>query len=172
MANKKIKKTNSKNKKQSKEKYNKTHFYIALAILILLAITIVVISNLKVCDNCVKEDDNDNNQNVERKVNLNEEITKDREVENLLITNSYLYAEIRDDKIVSSKFTAIINNNTGSDREIESFDIIFKDKDGKEIVTLLGYVGGVVPNGGTKSIESNVDIDLSDAYSIEYSINK
>lgn len=103
---------------------------------------------------------------------MNEGITNDREVEGFLITNNYLYTETRDDKTVSSKFTAIVNNNTGSDKEVKSFDIIFKDKDGKEIITLLGYVGQTIPNGESRSIESNVDIGLLDAYIIEYKLNK
>lgn len=181
MANKKVKSAKEKAKKVNKEsksklleRYNKTHFYIVLAILVLLSITIVVINNLKACDNCVKEDGNGEeiNQNVKREVNLNEEITKDREVEGFLITNNYLYTETRDDKTVSSKFTAIVNNNTGSDKEVKSFDIIFKDKDGKEIITLLGYIGQTIPNGESRSIESNVDIGLLNAYSIEYKLNK
>ena len=181
MANKKVKSAKEKAKKVNKEsrsklleRYNKTHFYIVLAILVLLSITIIVINNLKTCDNCVKEDGTGEeiNQNVKREVNLNEGITKDREVEGFLITNNYLYTETLDDKTVSSKFTAIVNNNTGSDKEVKSFDIIFKDKDGKEIITLLGYVGQTIPNGESRSIESNVDIGLLDAYIIEYKLNK
>ncbi len=40
------------------------------------------------------------------------------------------------------------------------------------ITTIPGYVGDVIKNGETRTINSSIDIDLSNASSIEYSVKK
>ena len=59
---------------------------------------------------------------------------------------------------------------TNEDKEVRIFYIHVKDKNGDEIVTLQGYVGGVVPAGQTREITSNVDRNLDNAYKVEYEL--
>ncbi len=59
----------------------------------------------------------------------------------------------------------------GDKADIDSFDAIIKNKRGKEIDVLSGYVGGL-KKGETKIIQIKTDKDLSDAYEINYTVYK
>ena len=59
----------------------------------------------------------------------------------------------------------------GNKADIESFDAIIKNKRGKEIDVLSGYVGGL-KKGETKIIQIKTNKDLSDAYEINYTVYK
>lgn len=99
------------------------------------------------------------------RVNDNFGVIEDKELNGLKFTNtSLIYSDN------SSKLKTLVTNNTDSDIEVKIFDIYVKDKDGNNIVTLVGYVGEVVPRGNSREIESYVDMNLKDAYSIEYKI--
>lgn len=50
-------------------------------------------------------------------------------------------------------------------------NIVIKDKDGKLLVTLQGYVGGSILAGLTREITSSVNMNLANAYEIEYEIS-
>lgn len=103
----------------------------------------------------------------EDKFNTNEEVIKDQVVEELKLTNTSLKV---DDNY--STLVTLVSNPTSEDKEVRVFNIYVKDKDGKEIVTLQGYVGDVIPAGESREITSNVDMDLSKAASIDYEIVK
>lgn len=103
----------------------------------------------------------------EDKFNTNEDVIKDQVVEELKLTNTSLKV---DDNY--STLVTLVSNPTSEDKEVRVFNIYVKDKDGKEIVTLQGYVGDVIPAGESREITSNVDMDLSKATSIDYEIVK
>lgn len=103
----------------------------------------------------------------EDKFNTNEDVIKDQVVEELKLTNTSLKV---DDNY--STLVTLVSNPTSEDKEVRVFNIYVKDKDGKEIVTLQGYVGDVIPAGESREITSNVDMDLSKAISIDYEIVK
>ena len=65
-----------------------------------------------------------------------------------------------------------VSNNTGADYNLNEFNITVKDKDGNVMSNLKGYVGGTIPNGEKRTINTSSDLDLSKATSIEYSISK
>ena len=115
---------------------------------------------------CVKDKTTtDNKTTVE--VNNNEEVTKAQNIEGITITNTSLVYE---DGI--SYLKATVTNNTGSDYKLNEYKINVKDSDGNIIVTMPGYIGSVLKNGESKTINTMISEDLSKAYSIEYEVVK
>ena len=117
-------------------------------------------------DKSKNEDKKDDNKTTVE-VNNNEEITKNQNIEGIEITNTSLVYE---DGI--SYLKATVTNNTGSDYELNEYRINVKDNDGNIIVTMPGYVGSVLKNGESKTINTMISEDLSKAYSIEYEVVK
>ena len=117
-------------------------------------------------DKSKNEDKKDDNKTTVE-VNNNEEVTKAQNIEGITITNTSLVYE---DGI--SYLKATVTNNTGSDYELNEYKINVKDNDGNIIVTMPGYVGSVLKNGESKTINTMISEDLSKAYSIEYEVVK
>ena len=117
-------------------------------------------------DKSKNEDKKDDNKTTVE-VNNNEEVTKDQNIEGIMITNTSLVYE---DGI--SYLKATVTNNTGSDYELNEYKINVKDNNGNIIVTMPGYVGSVLKNGESKTINTMISEDLSKAYSIEYEVVK
>ncbi|MBE6159925.1 MAG: hypothetical protein E7157_02635 [Lactobacillales bacterium] len=99
--------------------------------------------------------------------NTNEGVIEDKEVEGLKLTNTSLVSTKNGATLVTA-----VTNPTKEDKEVRIFNIYVKDKEGNTIVTLQGYVGGVVPAGETREITSNVDMNLDKAHKVEYEILK
>ena len=117
-------------------------------------------------DKSKNEDKKDDNKTTVE-VNNNEEVTKDQNIEGITITNTSLVYE---DGI--SYLKATVTNNTGSDYELNEYKINVKDNNGNIIVTMPGYVGSVIKNGESKTVNTMISEDLSKAYSIEYEVIK
>ncbi len=131
----------------------------------LLALLLVV--TLVTGCGCTKKDNKKNNAKDDVKVNTEENVIKDQTFEGLTFTNTSLTTT----NGVSTLITEV-SNSTGSDYTLEEFTITIKNKDGEVITTIPGYVGDVIKNGETRTINSSIDIDLSNASSIEYSVKK
>ena len=116
---------------------------------------------------CAKKDNKKDNTKDDVKVNTEENVIKDQTFEGLTFTNTSLTTT----NGVSTLITEV-SNSTGSDYTLEEFTITIKNKDGEVITTIPGYVGDVIKNGETRTINSSIDIDLSSASSIEYSVKK
>ena len=118
---------------------------------------------------CSKKDDNKGNGTKEPDVivNTEEDVIKDQTFEGLTFTNTSL-------TVVDGISTLMtqVSNDTGSDYTLDEFTITVKDSEGNIVTTLPGYVGDVIRNGETRTINSSIDIDLSKASSIEYSVKK
>ena len=71
-----------------------------------------------------------------------------------------------------SSFGASVTNTTEKDVVIEQIDVTIKDKDGKALITLPGYIGGTIKPNESKNIISTTDMDLSKADSVSYKINR
>lgn len=100
-------------------------------------------------------------------VNTNEDVIKDQEVETFKLTNtSLVYVDG-----MSTLVTEVKNDSTET-AYIKSFNIIVKDANGNQMLTMLGYIGEEIPAGETRTITSSTDMDLSKAGAIEYTINK
>ena len=137
----------------------------------IINITLMLLVCLTLVTGCGKdksknEDKKDDNKTTVE-VNNNEEVTKDQNIEGIMITNTSLVYE---DGI--SYLKATVTNNTGSDYELNEYKINVKDNDGNIIVTMPGYVGSVLKNGESKTINTMISEDLSKAYSIEYEVVK
>lgn len=101
-------------------------------------------------------------------VNTNPGVTDNKEQNGLKYTKGSL---IRENGL--STYTVYVQNQTGSDYPVVSIDVIFKDKDGNEIKRSTGTIAGEsIAAGETKVITIATDMDLSNAYTIEYSENK
>lgn len=137
----------------------------------IINITLMLLVCLTLVTGCGKdksknEDKKDDNKTTVE-VNNNEEVTKDQNIEGITITNTSLVYE---DGI--SYLKATVTNNTGSDYELNEYKINVKDNNGNIIVTMPGYVGSVIKNGESKTINTMISEDLSKAYSIEYEVIK
>ncbi len=97
----------------------------------------------------------------------NKELIKDQIVENVTITNIALST-----KNGKSVFSAKINNLTSDLLEIKSINILVRDKESNELITLTGYFGGVLEPEGHQTITAETPTDLSQAKTIEFSLNK
>ena len=102
---------------------------------------------------------------VDDKYNTNEGVIEDKTVGELKLTNSSLLTEEN-----SSTLVTLVTNPTDKNISVRIFNIYVKDKDGNEIVKLQGYVGGEVPAGESREITSSVDMNLSNAHTVEYEI--
>ncbi len=100
-------------------------------------------------------------KNIELNNNVN--VIKDQTLENLNITNVSLTIS----KNKTSTFSADVTNNLDSN-DIEYINIIFKDKNGNIITTLLGYVGLELKKGDMTKIYTETNIDLRNVDSVEY----
>ena len=136
---------------------------INITLMLLVCLTLVTGCGKDKSKNEDKKDDN--KTTVE--VNNNEEVTKDQNIEGITITNTSLVYE---DGI--SYLKATVTNNTGSDYELNEYKINVKDNNGNIIVTMPGYVGSVIKNGESKTVNTMISEDLSKAYSIEYEVIK
>lgn len=129
---------------------------------LLVMLSLLLVVGLATGCGCSKKE-----EKKEDKYNTNEDVIKDQEVEELKLTNTSLKVDNNYSTLVT-----LVSNPTSEDKEVRVFNIYVKDKNGNEIVTLEGYVGDVVPAGESREITSNVDMDLSNAASIEYEIVK
>ena len=101
------------------------------------------------------------------KVNTNENVIKDQEVEGLTMTNTSLVYENGTTTLVTE-----VTNNTKEDYPVKRIKITVKDKEGNIITTLIGTIADTLKPGESRIIDSDTPIDLSEAESIEYSVIK
>lgn len=71
-----------------------------------------------------------------------------------------------------SKFTVEVVNDNKEDYNLKTINVIFKDSEGKEITTLLGYIGDSLSPNEEKVLDISIDQEISGISSIEYIINK
>lgn len=99
--------------------------------------------------------------------NTAKEVIKDQKVESFKMTNTSLIYDGKQSTLVTE-----VTNTSDKTEHIKTFNILVKDKDGNEMITLLGYIGEEIPAGETRTITSGTNKDLSKAADIEYSINR
>lgn len=99
--------------------------------------------------------------------NTNAEVMKDFELNGLKFSNIALITDG-----TTSYLTMDVTNPTGALIKMQSVDIILKDKDGKVLTTALGYFGGEVPAGETRTISWQTEMDLTKAVSKEVSVTQ
>lgn len=100
------------------------------------------------------------------KTNNNENIIKEQVVGNLLLNQVSLTYEKG-----TSTFSVQITNQTSESVAVNQFDITFKTKNGSVIATLQGTLGDSLDGNTSIVITMTSDIDLTEAYSLEYNIS-
>ena len=137
-----------------------------------LCLGLVAVSALTTFAGCGKKEEKNNDDIkgndepiVEEKNNTNEGVVGDKEMNGLKFTNSSLTFTDNNSTLITT-----VTNTTEEDVYVRIFNIHVKDKDGNLIISLLGYVGVVIPAGQSRDIDSNVDMSLENAYTIEYEI--
>lgn len=105
--------------------------------------------------------------------NNSENVNKKQSNDNdMLINQNYDGLEFVNVKISNNEIVTVVINNTGYTYEGSKFKIKIMDESGNTIKEIIDKVSEKVENGTTKTIKTKVNIDLSKASSIEYSIIK
>lgn len=110
------------------------------------------------------ENNGDNQTEVKEPVaNTDSNVIAEATIDGLRINNISLITEGE-----SSTFTADVTNTTDQTVDVKSFNIILRDENGAELVTLLGYVGTTIAPGSSSTISTSVEMDLTGVKSVEY----
>lgn len=133
----------------------------------ILNLMVIFVFTITVATGCGCENKDKEEKKEETKVNTNEEVIKDQTVDVLTFTNTSLVYEDN-----NSKLQTTVTNTSDEDVYLAEFLIHVKDENGAEIVTMRGFVGGVVEAKSSKVINSVYGDDLTTAASIEYEIVK
>ena len=123
---------------------------IAVVVIILVAgVTFLLLNNKTTTDK--KETKKDTKEAITA-----QEVIKDESFNGLNFTNTTFIKE-------NEQYTLQMDVTNPSDKEInlEEVNIVLKDKDGNELVTLLGYIGDPMKPSETRTITSAVTMDLS-----------
>ena len=95
------------------------------------------------------------------------EVTKDTKIKGLDLTD----IAITFSKETGSTYSAKIINNTSETVNIDSFDVIFKDKDDNVLTSITLFVGGDMVPKQENIIKSTFLEDVTSATKVEYKIN-
>ena len=172
--------------KKSKEnkKMNKKGIIIAILVILLVigVVTGVIIykNNSKVNNNQSGQQENQDetaslidmnnteNAKIESgvKENTSENISKDRKLGNLSITDIKLSAQ---DGVTS--FTATVKNDSNTDFAGGIVKISFTNKDGSNYAELEAYIPEIVA-GGTNAINAGTTADIANAYDFTMELEK
>ena len=128
-----------------------------------IKIILIGIIGLNIITGCFKKEE----KKEEVKVNTNENVVKDQEVEGLKMTNTSLVYENGTTVLV----TEVINEKE-EDITVKRIRIKVKDKEGNILTTLIGTIADTIKPGESRTIETETPLDLSKAESVEYSIEK
>lgn len=115
---------------------------------------------------CKNKNKESKKQELDFKVNF--DISKEKEINGLKISNIQLVIE----NTGVSKYSAIVTNTTDKVYKLKQINIKLLDKKGKELTTLLSYIGPSLSAGESRNINLNIEKDLTKAYDIEYEIKK
>ena len=114
---------------------------------------------------CDKESGKKKSEEEGIKVNTNENVIKDQELEVFKFTNTSLIYENG-----TSVLETTVTNTSDQAQYLKEFKILVKNEAGEEIITLTGFIGDSIAAQETKTISSSYGDDLTKAASIEYSI--
>lgn len=101
---------------------------------------------------------------VENKVNLNDQVIEDKKFNNFSTHNTSI---IYDQGITT--FKTVLKNN-GEDININNVKVKFYNKNSTEIITLTKKIDKLINNNESIQVVVITDIDLSEAFKIDYFI--
>lgn len=132
-------------------------------------ITIFILISLLIFTGCGCRKKQDNNENNTPKVN--EEVLKEKQVKELKIKN--ISMELTDNN-TTTVFTIELENTSEKDVYIKTFNIYFKDKDGKNILNDSEYIpteyDSSIKAGETQSLSLVINQNLENTYSVDYEL--
>ena len=128
-----------------------------------IKIILIGIIGLNIITGCFKKEE----KKEEVKVNTNENVVKDQEVEGLKMTNTSLVYENGTTVLV----TEVINEKE-EEITVKRIRIKVKDREGNILTTLIGTIADTIKPGESRTIETETPLDLSKAESVEYSVEK
>lgn len=130
----------------------------------IIMLTILTIGVTTGCG-CEKKNKKKETKEDEVKVNTNKDVIKDQNLEVFTFTNtSLIYENGR------TTLETLVTNTSDNTETLSEFHILVKDKEGKEMITLVGFVGDQLKGKEQRLITSYTNEDLTKASSIEYSI--
>lgn len=147
----------------------------AKSVVIAIIIVIIIIIGVKIF---YKKDSHDdvlepevNQEFVEvlengTKLNISDKLKETRKIGDYEISNIQL-TEINGE----TQLLADVKNIGSTISEIKTIDIILYDKQGNELSTFKGLIGGTAP-GETEQLNSSVTDNLANAYDFRININK
>lgn len=138
---------------------------ILIAVIIIIALTtvILVLNNNQVENNQIGKSLNYNELVDGTKVNISEEVSKNKQLQDILIEHSKITFSGG-----TSKLTSKVTNN-GEIKDNLIFTIRFIANDNSTIAESIGYIGEI-KSGEVKYIDSNITMDISNAKDIVYVI--
>ena len=71
-----------------------------------------------------------------------------------------------------NKLTATVTNTTSNAYSLKTITVTFLDSSSKEITKIKGYIGYTIAANDSKQLVISTDVDLANAKSIAYTINK
>lgn len=110
---------------------------------------------------CNKKED----KKEEVKINTNEGVIKDQELEVFTFTNTSLVYEDNTSILITK-----VTNTSDQTEYLKEFKIHVKDAAGNEIVELTGFVGDNIGANSSTTISSSYSEDLTKATTIEYEV--
>ena len=133
---------------------------------VMISISMLLVLGIVTGCGCKKKEEKKEKE-PEIKVNTNENVIKDQELDVFTFTKTSLVH-----KESTSTLETLVTNTSDETQYWEEFKIIVKDEEGKEIVTMTGFVGDSIKGKESKTIISSYGEDLTKAASIEYKIVK
>lgn len=95
-------------------------------------------------------------------------IDTSRLLENQTVENiEFLNASINNNNL-----KVVVHNNEATTYNLKTIDVIFKDSNGNKIESINTFIGNDLDGNEYKQLSVDTDADLSNAYSIQYRINK
>lgn len=108
---------------------------------------------------------NKKEEKKEVKMNTNEGVVRDQELEVFTFTNTSLVYEDGTSTLITK-----VTNTSNQTEYLKEFKIHVKDTSGNEIVELTGFVGDNIAGNSSTTISSSYSEDLTKAAKIEYEI--
>ena len=133
---------------------------------IIIIMTLLLVVTGCGCNN-KKEEKKEIQKQEEIIKNINTAVAKDQNVAGLTMTNTFL---IRENNL--SKLTVLVKNETDNDIDLKLINVVFKDSEGKEILSSKAYIGNQVKKGEETYLQVSTNTDLSKAKEIQYKLIK
>lgn len=136
----------------------------------IVLVCVLSLTLLSGCGCSKKEDAKGNNNDTKTegpKANTNQDVIKDQELGVFKFEKTSLIYENG-----NSKLQTKVTNTSNETQFLKEFLIHVKDAEGKEIVTLTGFIGSNLEAGESRTISSTYGDDLTKATSIEYELVK